>query len=82
MANGITPHYGTSDATAEIGFVASRGKEVVPIEVEVEENLRARSLRLVHDRYGLHGLRTSMSGYRERDWMANVPLWAIGAYFT
>lgn len=53
----------------------------MPIEVKAEENLRARSLRLVHDKYGLHGLRTSMSGFREQDWMTNVPLWAIGPYF-
>ena len=81
VACGITPYYWTSGATAELDFVVSRREGVVPIEVKAEENLRARSLRLVHERYGLHGVRTSMSGYREQDWMTNVPLWAIGACF-
>ena len=81
VACGITPYYWTSGSTAELDFVVSRREGVVPIEVKAEENLRARSLRLVHERYGLHGVRTSMSGYREQDWMTNVPLWAIGACF-
>lgn len=81
VACGITPYYWTSGATAELDFVVSRREGVVPIEVKAKENLRARSLRLVHERYGLHGVRTSMSGYREQDWMTNVPLWAIGACF-
>ncbi len=79
---GLTPYYWTSNATAEVDFVVGHGGGVVPIEVKAEENLRARSLRVLCDKYGLRGIRTSMSNYREQDWLTNVPLWAIGAYFA
>ena len=29
------------------------------------------------DNPGLHGVRFSMSDYREQDWLTNVPLWAL-----
>jgi hypothetical protein len=29
----------------------------------------------------MHGLRFSMSDYREQGWMTNVPLYAISTYF-
>lgn len=58
-----------------------RQGRVAPVEVKADENLKARSLRLACDKAGLHGVRTSMAGYREQDWMTNVPLWAIGPNF-
>ena len=53
-----------------------------PIEVKAEENLRAKSLRqYVADNPGLHGLRFSMSPYREQEWLTNVPLYAVKYIF-
>ena len=47
---------------------------------KTEENLRSKSLRAFVDKYGLdRGLRLSLSGYREQDWLVNVPLYAIGS---
>lgn len=67
-----------SALTQEIDFVVQHDIHVIPIEVKAEENLRAKSLRLFTASHpGLHGLRFSMSGYREQDWMTNVPLWAV-----
>jgi hypothetical protein len=57
------------------------GNAIAPLEVKAEENLNAKSLRLLCQETGLHGYRTSMSGFREQDWLTNVPLWAVGAYF-
>ena len=45
-----------------------------------EENLQAKSLRsFVERNQGLHGMRLSMSPYREQDWMTNYPLYAVEA---
>ena len=56
---------------------------VVPVEVKAEENVRARSLaQFVKDNPELKGLRISMKGYADQEWMENIPLVAIGAYFT
>lgn len=71
-------YYSNDKSTMEIDFVVQHGTAVVPVEVKAEENLRAKSLRqFTADHPSLHGLRFSMSGYREQDWMTNVPLWAV-----
>lgn len=71
-------YYSNDNSTLEIDFVVQHEAHVIPIEVKAEENLRAKSLRqFVTDNLGLHGVRFSMSDYREQDWLTNVPLWAV-----
>lgn len=71
-------YYSNDKSTLEIDFVVQHEAHVIPIEVKAEENLRAKSLRqFVTDNAGLHGVRFSMSDYREQDWLTNVPLWAV-----
>lgn len=71
-------YYSNDNSTLEIDFVVQHETHVIPIEVKAEENLRAKSLRqFVTDNSGLHGVRFSMSDYREQDWLTNVPLWAV-----
>ena len=49
--------------------------------VKAEENLRARSLRAFCDKYKPEiAIRSSMSNYREQDWMVNVPLYVLDKY--
>ena len=71
-------YYSNDNSTLEIDFVVQHNTSIIPVEVKAEENLRAKSLRqFTTDNPTLHGLRFSMSGYREQDWMTNVPLWAV-----
>lgn len=71
-------YYSNGNSTLGIDFVVQHEAHVIPIEVKAEENLRAKSLRqFVTDNAGLHGVRFSMSDYREQDWLTNVPLWAV-----
>lgn len=71
-------YYSNDNSTLEIDFVVQHDTHIIPIEVKAEENLRAKSLRqFVTDNSGLHGVRFSMSDYREQDWLTNVPLWAV-----
>lgn len=71
-------YYSNDNSTLEIDFVVQHDAHIIPIEVKAEENLRAKSLRqFVTDNAGLHGVRFSMSDYREQDWLTNVPLWAV-----
>ena len=47
------------------------------------ENLQAKSLRAFHAKYGpALSVRTSLSPYREQEWMVNVPLYDVGAWFA
>ena len=71
-------YYSNDNSTLEIDFVVQHDTHIIPIEVKAEENLRAKALRqFVTDNPGLHGVRFSMSDYREQDWLTNVPLWAV-----
>lgn len=54
---------------------------MIPIEVEAEENLQAKSLRTLCKKYELSdAVRSSMSNYREQEWMVNVPLYVLRTY--
>ena len=51
---------------------------MVALEAKAEENLRAKSLRAFCEKYHpKHAVRTSMSDFREQDWMTNIPLYNI-----
>lgn len=73
-------HYWSADnSKGEIDFLIQKKGRVIPIEVKAEENLKARSLRSFIGRHPtLHGIRFSLSDYREQDWMTNIPLYAVG----
>lgn len=74
--------YYSNDAKLEIDFIIQHGSDIVPIEVKAEENLRSKSLAcFVAANKRLHGLRFSMSDYRNQDWMTNVPLYAAPILF-
>jgi len=66
----------------EIDFLIQYGVKIVPIEVKSKENLRSKSLSvLIQNHEGMHGIRFSMSPYRNQEKMTNVPLYAAGVYF-
>lgn len=76
---GVTPHYWSArNSVGEIDFLAQKGSSVFAIEVKAEENLRARSLRAFKEAHPeIKALRFSLSGYREQEWMRNIPLYAL-----
>ena len=74
-------YYSTENSSGEIDFVIQKENICIPIEVKAEENLRARSLRAFCEKYKPEmAIRTSMSNYKEQDWMVNVPLYALDKY--
>ena len=77
-----TPYYFTeTKSEGEIDFLIQKGTYVIPIEVKAEENLRAKSLRVYYDKYKPQtAIRTSMSGYREQEWLVNMPLWTVSQF--
>lgn len=71
-------YWSAENSRGEIDFLIQDGEKIIPIEVKAEENLQAKSLRVFIERNkGLHGIRLSMSPYREQDWMTNIPLYAV-----
>jgi predicted AAA+ superfamily ATPase len=76
-------YWTASNASAEIDFLIQKQNEIIPIEVKAEENLKSKSLKVFVEKYGnKNAVRTSMSKYREEDWLKNIPLYGIGDYFT
>lgn len=74
-------YYSAPGSSGEVDFVVQAGDKVIPVEVKAEENLQAKSLKAFVTKYGLKdAVRTSMSNYREQDWMVNVPLFGVSGY--
>ena len=71
--------YWSSDTgTSELDFITQIGKDNVPIEVKASENLQAKSLKSFVQKYETKfNVRTSMSDYRNDDWITNIPLYCI-----
>lgn len=80
LSQGLTPYYWAADrAEAEIDFLVQRGGVTYPIEVKSGGNVMGKSLASFNRRYGGdHARRFSMLGYRDQDWVVNVPLYAVG----
>ena len=76
-------YYSAETSSGEVDFLLQQGMEILPIEVKAEENLQAKSLKCFCEKYKVkRGIRTSMSNYREQDWMVNVPLYAFADYIS
>ena len=73
------PYYFTeTKSEGEIDFMIQKGMDIIPVEVKAEENLRAKSLKCFCEKYEpREAIRTSMSDYKQQDWLTNIPLWAI-----
>lgn len=71
-------YYSTPNSKGEIDFLIQGKTSIIPLEVKAEENLKAKSLKAFCDKYNpKYAIRTSMSDYREQDWMKNIPLYNI-----
>ena len=74
-----TPYYYSGEKSVyEVDFLIQKGKDIVPVEVKAEDNLRSKSLRFYYEKYkpGI-AVRTSAAAFRDQEWMINVPLWAV-----
>ena len=70
-------YYDSENTKLETDFLIQKENYLVPIEVKAEENLRSKSLRQFRmDNPDSHPVRLSMSGYREQEWLTNIPLYA------
>ncbi|MBR4327650.1 MAG: hypothetical protein IKP73_19215 [Bacteroidales bacterium] len=54
------------------------------MEVKAEENVKSKSLHTFVDSQPSinKGARASMKQFAHQEWMENIPLVAVGAYFT
>ncbi len=78
-------YFSKDNSTMEIDFLIQAGERIIPMEVKSEDNVQSKSLKaFVFNEYpekSLKALRCSMKGYVDQEWMENIPLYAVGAYF-
>lgn len=84
MANGFEGDYDIDRILMAINIetgVKIHPEETLIIFDEIQENPKAKSLRVYCEKFKPQtAIRTSMSNYREQDWMVNVPLFAVSKY--
>lgn len=74
-------YFAKENSSGELDFVLQKGTHIIPVEVKAEENLQAKSLKAYCAQHKPEiAIRTSMSDYREQEWMVNVPLYALSAF--
>ena len=79
VSKAISIYYWSPDnARAEIDFLLQKEGKIIPLEVKAAENLHAKSLRVYNQKYQPDSaIRSSLSDYRQEEWMTNLPLYAI-----
>ena len=74
-------YYSAENSRGEVEFIVQRNGHIEPIEVKAEENLQAKSLKALVTKYNLNdAIRSSMSNYKQQDWVTNVPLYMLAEY--
>ena len=72
-------YWSAERGTGKIDFLVQMDDKIGPIKVKAEENLQEKRLRIFVQKYNMkYAVRTSMSDYREQEWMVNFPLYYIG----
>ncbi|MCQ2427696.1 MAG: AAA family ATPase [Clostridia bacterium] len=75
-----TAYYWSSGNTAEVDFVIQCGKNIVPIEVKSEKNVKARSLAEYRKKYEpTYAVKTSMKSDISGEEVLNIPLYLISS---
>jgi hypothetical protein len=59
-------------------IIQNENDEVIPIEVKAATNIKAKSFKFFCEKYKpTQAIRTSLTDYKEENWMTNLPLYAI-----
>ena len=74
----VITYWSAERSENEIDFLLQYANKIIPIEVKAAENLNAKSLKAFCAKYQpQNAIRTSLSDYRQEEWMTNIPLYAI-----
>ncbi len=79
IAQQINPFYWSAkNSRGEVDFILQMAGNVLPLEVMSSESLQSKSLKSYKERFlPVMSFRTSLSGYREEEWLTNIPLYAV-----
>lgn len=73
-------YYTNDRSSAEVDFVLDNGRDVIPMEVKAEQNLKAKSLAAFTQKFQPKlAIRLSMADFKEEEGLVNLPLYALSA---
>ena len=72
-------YYYTNDrGSCEIDFIIDTGKQIIPVEVKAEINLKAKSLKTYQEKFTPKlSIRTAMTNFKKEETLINLPLYSI-----
>lgn len=72
-------YYYTNDrGSCEIDFIIDTGKQIIPVEVKAEINLKAKSLKTYQEKFTPKlSIRTAMTDFKKEETLINLPLYSI-----
>lgn len=72
-------YYYTNDrGSCEIEFIIDTGKQIIPVEVKAEINLKAKSLKTYQEKFTPKlSIRTAMTDFKKEETLINLPLYSI-----
>ena len=72
-------YYYTNDrGSCEIDFIIDTGKQIIPVEVKTEINLKAKSLKTYQEKFTPKlSIRTAMTDFKKEETLINLPLYSI-----
>ena len=71
-------YWTNNNGNAELDFLIDSRKNIIPLEVKAEVNLKAKSLKAYYEKFKPEiSIRTAMTEFRKEEWLVNLPLWAI-----
>ena len=76
-------YYGVQGSTVSIDFVVQEPSRIIPVEVMPRQNGNSKALKLfVSNNPGRKGIRASLDNHFDREWMDNVPVYALSHFLA
>ena len=76
--NEVVYYWSAEKSKAEVDFIIQNNSSIYAIEVKAEENLQAKSLKTLYQKFPkINAIRSSMSNFRKEEWLINLPLFAV-----
>lgn len=76
-------YYGAQGSTLSIDFIVQELSRIVPVEVMPYQNGNSKAMRLfVEKNPGRNGIRASLDNHFGREWMDNVPVYAVSFFLA
>lgn len=76
-------YYAMQGSTLTIDFIVQEPSRIIPVEVMPRQNGNSKALKLfVTKNPGRKGIRASLDNHFDREWMDNVPVYAVGHFIA